>query len=314
MSQQTANFPSMGAYVVNAIRVGRMLLRQQRYDNINTHFALPTGPVGQALCRMARIPNVLSVHGGDLYDPSKLSSPHRHALLRASVRYLLHHADAVVAQSQNTAANVERCFSNRIAPQLIPLGIPRRNIPPANRAGFGLSDDCFVIVSIGRLVKRKANDRLIEVLAKLQDDSIRLIIIGDGPERIALEDRVRSNNLCGWVHFAGHVSDEEKYELLSLADIYASTSQHEGFGLVYLERLATGLPIICYDNGGQTDFLVDGKTGFVVALNDEDTFAKRINTLRNDRKLKDRQSASCLRIADNYMIDRCAKKYEALFH
>lgn len=69
--QAAANLMSMFAYLPMGIRRGKSLLRTRQYDVINTHFVLPTGPVGNALSRIGRIPNVLSVHGGDLYDPSK---------------------------------------------------------------------------------------------------------------------------------------------------------------------------------------------------------------------------------------------------
>ena len=67
----------------------------------------------------------------------------------------------------------------------------------------------------------------------------------------------------------------DKYAALAIADAFVSTSQHEGFGLVFLEAMACGLPIVCYDRGGQTDFLASGETGFVVQLNDTDRVRPR---------------------------------------
>ena len=101
-----ANFPSMLAYLPSGFVRGLLLARQHTFDIVNTHFALPSGPLGHALSRVYRVPNVLSVHGGDLFDPSKASSPHRHAPLRQSVRWLLKAADAVIGQSQDTLDRV----------------------------------------------------------------------------------------------------------------------------------------------------------------------------------------------------------------
>ena len=81
--QAAANLPSLLAFLPSGIQVGKRLLDRENFDVINTHFALPSGPVGQSLSRSASVPNVLSVHGGDLYDPSKWMSPHRHYFLRA---------------------------------------------------------------------------------------------------------------------------------------------------------------------------------------------------------------------------------------
>jgi hypothetical protein len=87
--EAVANLCSMLAFLPMGIQTGKRLLRAGQYDVINTHFALPTGPVGDALARFADVPNVLSIHGSDLYDPSKWLSPHRHPYLRAWVRRLL---------------------------------------------------------------------------------------------------------------------------------------------------------------------------------------------------------------------------------
>ncbi len=79
---------------------------------------------------------------------------------------------------------------------------------------------------------------------------------------------VNSRGLEKHVRFMGHVSEVDKFRLLHVSDLYVSSSQHEGFGIVFLEAMACGLPVVCYDHGGQTDFLDDGKTGFLLPLND----------------------------------------------
>jgi hypothetical protein len=85
-----ANLLSMTTFIPMAIRTGKKLLENSHYDLINTHFALPTGPVGDTLARHAKIPNVLLLHGGDVYDPSKLFSPHRNPLCALPVVRLGH--------------------------------------------------------------------------------------------------------------------------------------------------------------------------------------------------------------------------------
>src|SRR5450755_3693007 len=97
-----ANFPSMLAFLPSAILQGLILRHRIRVDIVNTHFVVPSGPVGHLLARVYGVPNVLSVHGGDLFDPSKRSSPHRHSLLRLPIRYMLRAADDVVGQSRDT--------------------------------------------------------------------------------------------------------------------------------------------------------------------------------------------------------------------
>jgi glycosyltransferase involved in cell wall biosynthesis len=223
------------------------------------------------------VPNVLSVHGGDLFDPSKRTSPHRHAWLRYPIRRLLLAADTVVGQSNNTVRHVEEIYGVRRPVELIPLGIERPPITHnASRQEFRIPIDAFVIVTVGRLVARKSTLQLVQCLKAAERPNAHLLIVGDGPDATAIRKLANAYGIGDRVHLLGQASDEQKYRALKIADIFASASQHEGFGLVFLEAMAFGLPIICFDHGGQTDFLTSGETGFVIQLNNQDAFTHAI--------------------------------------
>jgi glycosyltransferase involved in cell wall biosynthesis len=308
-----ADFPSMLAYLPMGALRALTLCRSDRFDVINTHFAVPTGPLGQLLGGLYGVPNVLSVHGGDLFDPSKRSSPHRHAWLRMPIARLLQRADALVGQSRNTLQHVRDIYGVRRDSHLIPLGIDRPPATPhADRGGFGLPDDAFVLVTVGRVVPRKATVRLVQALHASNLKNAHLLIVGDGPDAAAVRAAAAEAGLADRVHLLGKVSEERKYQALSVADIFVSTSQHEGFGLVFLEAMAFGLPVICYDHGGQTDFLVDGKTGRLVPLNDLGRFAQSIVELQ-DAAVRREMAATNRRLVEDYFIDKCAKGYESVF-
>jgi L-malate glycosyltransferase len=307
-----ANLPSMFAYMIQGVLRGRPLLGTQHFNLINTHFALPSGPVGDSLARFAGIPNVLSLHGGDIYDPSKWVSPHRHVLLRLWVRHLLRRADHVVGQSADTIANVHRIYDPDLPVTRIPLGIRRPPAEKACRSDYGLSADQVLLVTVGRLVSRKAPDQLIAMMTDLTPTA-HLLIIGDGPNGPQLRRQGAELGLADRVHFLGLVSDEDKFRLLRMSDIFVSTSQHEGFGLVFLEAMACGLPIVCFDRGGQTDFLSDGKTGYVVPLNDRVAFTRCLSILIEQPALRDYISSRNQERVEAYSIDACARRYEELF-
>jgi glycosyltransferase involved in cell wall biosynthesis len=95
-----------------------------------------------------------------------------------------------------------------------------------------------------------------------------------------------------------------------MADVFVSTSQHEGFGLVFLEAMACGLAVVCYDRGGHTDFLEPKVTGDVVHLNDRAAFARACHRLLLDPLARQQAGAENLRRAERYLIDRCAERYE----
>jgi len=312
--QAAANMPSMLAYLPSGYWKGRQLIREHSYDVINTHFVVPTGPLGNWLSRKAGVPNVLSVHGGDLYDPSKWSSPHRHPMLRSAVRGLLRKADAVVGQSSNTVQNVHQYYDPGLDCETIPLGIVRPDSDvAAPRSRFQLTDEDVVLVTVGRLVARKAVDQLIRMVAGLNNSRVHLFIIGSGPQETGLRDLSQELKLTKQVHFLGQAEEQEKFEVLRMADIYVSTSQHEGFGIVYLEAMACGLPIVCYDYGGQTDFLTSDVNGFVVKLNDTGEFQRACQQLTANPELRERMARHNLEAVEDYYIDRCAGRYESLF-
>jgi glycosyltransferase involved in cell wall biosynthesis len=309
-----ANLPSMMAFLASGALKGLGLLRSGRFDVINTHFVVPSGPVGQLLARVNGIPNVLSVHGGDLFDPSKQSSPHRHAWLRAPIRYLLNAADEVVGQSRDTVRHVAEIYHVRRPIELIPLGIERPpTISGSPREELGLPRDAFVMVTIGRLVARKSTLQLVHALASCARSDAHLVVVGDGPDTPALKSAAAAAGLAERVHLLGHVTDAQKYRSLAAADIFVSTSQHEGFGLVFLEAMAFGLPVVCYDRGGQTDFLKSRETGHVIKLNDLADFTRALIELHDQPDVRRELGRNNLERVEAFFIDRCAERYEGVF-
>jgi glycosyltransferase involved in cell wall biosynthesis len=312
--KSAANMLSMFAYIPGAINAGRKLLRNNQFDLINTHFVLPTGPVGDALARYAGIPNILSLHGGDLYDPTKFTSPHRHPLLRSWIKWLLHRADFVVGQSRNTLLNLSILYAPDIEAVRIPLGVRLSQVKSsASRHEFGFANDDFVMVTVGRLIRRKAVHQLLAVMAVLRHYKVRLVVVGSGPEETFLRSEAQRKHLEDKVRFAGYVSEEEKYRILNMSDIYVSTTQHEGFCLSFLEAMMAGLPIVTYDYGGHTDFLRDQISGYLVPLNNLDEFINRCKLLMREPSLHAEIKKNNQRRVKDYHIEICALRYEAVF-
>lgn len=309
----TANFPSMLAYLPAAGWRAARMKRKMRFDVVNTHFVVPTGPVGQWIADRYGVPNVLSVHGGDLYDPSKKMSPHRHAWVRGPIRRLLRRADAVIAQSNNTLGNVKTIYGVDRPVDLIPLGIDRPPMMDRVPASvFGLPDDAFILVTIGRLVARKQTTQLVAALTHSGVLNAHLLVVGDGPDKEPVQRAAAAQGVANRVHLLGRLNEADKYRALAAADVFASTSQHEGFGLVFLEAMALGLPVICYDHGGQTDYLTTGETGFVLRLNDVHSFATAIRTLSQSADRGRAIGESNARRVEEFFIDRCATRYESV--
>ena len=178
----------------------------------------------------------------------------------------------------------------RIAP-----GIDVEHFTPGDsedlRRTLGLENK-RVIVSVGRLVHRKGQDRLIEALPTIRKrfpDCV-LLMIGQGPYREYLDELALKLGVKEHVHFIGRISYEELPRYLRVGELFAMPSRSrffglevEGLGIVYLEASAAGLPVIAGDSGGAPDAVVEGETGFVVPGNDIEVIAARcIEILENE--------------------------------
>jgi glycosyltransferase involved in cell wall biosynthesis len=310
-----ASLTSMLAYPPAAWLAAMRLMRRHRYDLVHGHFAVPTGPASLPPALLARIPHVLSIQGGDIYDPSKKLSPHRHGLLRRAVTAVLRRSSAVVAASRNMRDHAYRHYPFRGPVDIIPLGI---RIPEpglnATRAELGLPEGAFLAVTVGRLVRRKGLDQVLRALAREDCPPVHLAVLGSGPELAPLRSLAESLHLTARIHFVGRVSDERKWQILRCADVYVSASMHEGFGLVYLEAMAAGLPVLAPEEGGQADFLAHGQTGWVVDPTDPGSLARALSqAVARPEELR-RMSAWNRERASAYSIDRCGIEYEKLFY
>jgi glycosyltransferase involved in cell wall biosynthesis len=260
------------------------------------------------------VPNVVSLHSGDLYDPSKWTSPHRHPPLRRWVRSLLLRADEFVGQSNDTLERARAIYVPERAGVRILLGIePPPEGAAARRADYGLAEEDVVAITVGRLIPRKAVDQLVRVVAALGLARLRLLVVGDGPLAASLAALARDLGVERQVRLLGRVPEAEKFGLLRMADFLCSASQHEGFGLSYLEAMACGRPIVAYDNGGQRDFVEQGVAGFLAPLNDQAVLAARCRALAEDPALRAALGAGARRRAETLTIEACAREYEALF-
>ncbi len=309
----TATMSSMLTYPQASWLLGRKLLKRQRFDLINSHFVVPTAPSAQLLATSFKVPHVLSLHGGDLYDPSKRMSPHRLPVVRRLIRALIQKADRVVAQSTDTVDSARRIYRIDRPIDVIPLGIVPYPVRASERSAFGIGDDRFVMATVGRLIPRKGLEELLRVIHDLDDPRDLLLVIGSGPARPALERLAADLGIENRVRFMGWVSEEEKWDLLALSDLYISTSMHEGFGLVFLEAMHCGLPVVCYDRGGQGDFLEDGKTGALVPLGSRGDFARAVRRFKDGSELARSCSAFNRERVREFYIDRYSERHERLF-
>lgn len=290
------------------------ILRRRRtlrsVDVLNTHFSLPTGPLGRFAALVLGKPEVLTIIGGDIFDPTKRSSPHRHALLRAVNRFLIDRADRVIAISSDTKRRAQQHYGVARRIDVVNYGFQPPRITEAVRTEA--RNGRYRLVSVGRLVARKGFADLLDALALLPDD-VRLTIVGDGPLASDLARRAEAAGVADRVTWAGYEPRERIYGHLHSADCYVLSSLHEGLGIVVQEAMYAALPVVATDNGGQVDLIEPEANGLLVPVADPVALAAAIERLYRDRKLGRAMGENNGRAIARWFVGENAEEYVTVF-
>ncbi len=309
----TATNLSMLCYLVFGFLYVLCHLREiRKAEVINTHFSIPTGPLGLVVSRMFGIPDVLTIIGGDIYDPSKRSSPHRSSLLRWVNAAIINRATRVVAISSDTKKRAETYYNLKNDIAIINYGFDPFTLPPATRAEFGLKDQSFYLIAVGRLVERKGFEYLIRSLRELPEE-IELLLVGDGPLLRHLEECTQAEGVRHRVRFLGYQTRDAILKLLQVADCFVLSSLHEGLGIVVQEAMYVGRPVVATNNGGQVDLIQEGRNGLLVPPSDAFELARAIERVYREPLLARRMAeANRCDIQRCYMAQNC-RLYISLF-
>lgn len=167
-----------------------------------------------------------------------------------------------------------------------------------------------IIVSIGRLVPWKGFKMLIKLMPKILEINqfLRLIIIGDGPERKSLESMVRNMGLERKVYIVGRKSKEEIAVYLAAADMFVLNSGYEGFSHQILEAMAAGVPVIASSVGGNKEVINQGRNGFLVKYNDEFNLIEAIKGLHRSPELREEFVAEGKKTVEKYSVEEMLSK------
>jgi glycosyltransferase involved in cell wall biosynthesis len=214
-------------------------------------------------------------------------------LKRALLRYAYNRHDVVVGVSKGVAQDLmdmEPALRGKCLHVYngIPLDEVRRQGTAPLQAGLP-ADGRFQVVSVGRLVSSKGWGTLIEAAALLDDPGIVFTIVGDGPERAEFEAQIARRPLRSEIRLVGHA--DNPFPFLAGADVFLSVSERESFGIVLVEALCLGVPVIATDcPTGPSEILGEGAFGELVPVGDAVAVANAIRTLRQD-------SARCAKLA-----------------
>ncbi|CCH32324.1 glycosyltransferase [Actinosynnema sp. NPDC047251] len=280
-------------------------------DVVHGHFWM-SGVVSLSAGRTVGIPVVQTFHALGAVKrrhqgAADTSPPERLGVERAIGRDV----DRVLATCADEVTELARMGVPRSRVSVVPCGVDQTLFTPA---GFRPGTSRRRIVSIGRLVPRKGFGDLIEALRSVPDTDL---VIAGGPEASLLRADSEAQRLlahaerCGVrdrVSLVGRVSREEMPALLRSADVVACVPWYEPFGIVPLEAMACGVPVVATAVGGLTDTVVDGVTGVLVPPRDRRALVAALNSLLRDPGRREAYgTAGTDRVAARYSWDRIAR-------
>lgn len=243
----------------------RLALRH-RFKAVHAGRVLPEGLVAWLVGRIVRVPVVIYAHGEEITtwrQPGKFKA----------MRFAYRHADRVVANSEFTR---EQLLKLGVAPECIVIINPgvdierfRPDLPCEDlKLGIGLAQGQKLILSVGRLSRRKGFDMMIRSIPELlkRGVDVQYVLIGIGEDWGYLIDLAEKLGVAARVHLLGHVVPDDLPRWYNACDVFAMPNRElngdtEGFGMVFLEAAACGKPVLAGSAGGTGAAVVDGLTG-----------------------------------------------------
>jgi glycosyltransferase involved in cell wall biosynthesis len=293
------------------------LLRRRRPAIVHTHTS-KAGFVGRLAARLAGVPAVIhQPHGHIFYG--YWGAP-RTALFVAFERLAARWTDTIVALTEREVADhLERGIGRPAQYAVVPSGVPTAALRAAAssraeaRARLGLPSDAYVVAAVGRLVPVKGFDLLVGALPRLvaRVPAARVLLIGDGEDRAALEAQAAALGVTDRLHITGAVSDVAAH--LAAADVLAAPSRNEGMGRVLVEAMALALPVVGAAVGGIPDVIVDGECGRLVPPEDAGALADALADLGLDATLRAKLGAAARPRAEAFSTSVAAEAMRAVY-
>jgi len=204
-------------------------------------------------------------------------------------------AESFLEQMSDFPADAVTIFPNTIS--LEPPAIPMRSEPPETTS-IGVR-----LLSVTRLARSERDKGILDVLAAVaalrERVNMHYVVVGEGDDRVFLEERARSLGLSRQVEFAGALTDRELWAAYSNADVFILPSRKEGFGIVFLEAMRFGLPVIGAREKGAVDVIQQNVNGLLVEYGDVSAISHAVLELASDRALRQRLGTAGKSLVDS---------------
>ncbi len=292
VSMRPAAYAVAPLAMIAAHRLVRRVIRDGGATLIHAHWAIPGGVT--AAGAGGRLPIVVSLHGSDLFVAE------RNRLARLAARAAFRRADRVTACSSDLRDRAVALGADDARTETLLHGVdvdrfaPDRDTRRRVRAAHGLGDDAEVVFAVGRFVRKKGFEYLVDAIARLapRRPALRLVLAGSGDLDGELRARAAARQVTERVTWLGGIPHHEVADWLAAADVSATPSVVDDAGNVdglpntVLEALATGTPVVTTHAGGIASVAVDHETALVVPERDAERLAAAIDALLCDAGLR----------------------------
>lgn len=288
---------------------------EQHLDIVHAHYAVPHATAAylarQMLSAGRRPRTVTTLHGTDI---TLVGSDRSYARV---VAFSIEQSDVVTAVSRSLKTDTIAALGVRHPIDVIPNFLDcmhyRRRPDLARRAALGLDDGVPLIVHMSNFRPVKRVDVVLEVFRRVRREvPARLLLIGDGPDRPAIERRVHEYGLASEVRFIGEAPDPVRW--LAIADVFLLPSSQESFGLAALEAMACEVPVIASDVGGLPEIVESGVTGYVCAPDAiHDMTDRCVELVRDERRRRTMGRTAAARVRGAYCTAAVVPLYEQAY-
>jgi N-acetyl-alpha-D-glucosaminyl L-malate synthase BshA len=287
------------------------------HENLNilhVHYAIPHASAAvnakQILATYGiNIPIVTTLHGTDITLLGKDKS------FKPVIEYAINMSDAVTAVSQDLKKETLEHFNitNEIKtiPNFIDMSLYQQEADKQLRKSIAKEDE-FILTHISNFRKVKRVEDVIKIFDKVNAAvPAKLLMIGDGPERLKAEQLCRKLGICDKVKFLGKLKVIEK--MLAISDVFILPSETESFGLVALEAMASKTAIISTNSGGLNEVNIEGITGYLSDVGNVNKMANDTLKLLNDTDLLNTFKANALSHAKTFDVVNILPKYQSIY-
>ena len=290
------------------------VIKNAQIDVLHVHYAIPHAYAAYMAKKMLldegiQIPIVTTLHGAAITLVG--SNP----FYRPAVTFSINHSDRVTAVSESLRQDTLRLFDIKTKIEVIPNFIDVEKIEsvgkPCERSLLAQKEEKILThISNFRPLKRIMD--VIAIFEQLSSEiPCKLMMVGEGPEKIKAIDYVEKKGLDDKILFLGNSNEIDK--ILCYSDLFLLPSEKESFGLSALEAMAHGVPVISSNAGGISEVNKQGYSGFLAPIGDIDTMSARAKDLLLNKKLHSKFKKQAKQQASLFSLDKIVGKYEAIY-